>query len=194
MAITRACGKRSVGVGFELDALLEVDEVELDLVGRVVERDVGDQRVQQRRLAGAGLAGDEHVLRRADAEAERLEFLGPCAADGDDQLPAAVAGPEFVGGGGDHREGDFDAPRLLAAVPAVRRRPLSVSADGGRSSSSGSFSKSGYFQTRRLSAPLEVHGVRGEIVIRKLVRQLLVGIDAQQREDAAAGAALAMLK
>ena len=47
------------GVDLELDALLEVDQVELDLVGAVAEGRVGDQGVQQGRLARAGLAGDE---------------------------------------------------------------------------------------------------------------------------------------
>jgi len=35
-----------LGVNLELDALLEVDQVELDLVGRVAQRQVGDQRVE----------------------------------------------------------------------------------------------------------------------------------------------------
>ena len=82
------------GVGLELDALLEVDEVELDLIGAVVQRGIGDERVQQRRFAGARFAGDEHVLRRAHAEAQRLQLLGAGAADGDDQLAGAVVGPD----------------------------------------------------------------------------------------------------
>ena len=37
MAITRACGSSMRGVDLELDALLEVDQVELDLVGAVAQ-------------------------------------------------------------------------------------------------------------------------------------------------------------
>ena len=51
------------GVNLELDAFLEVDQIELELVGAVPQRPVGDQGVQQGRLARAGLAGGEHVLR-----------------------------------------------------------------------------------------------------------------------------------
>ncbi len=53
------------GVDLELDALLEVDQVEVDLVGAVVEGEVGDQGVHQGRLARAGAAGDQDVLRGA---------------------------------------------------------------------------------------------------------------------------------
>ena len=80
MAMTRACGSSCVGVGLELDALLEVDQVQLDLVGAVAQGEVGDQGVQQRRFAGAGLAGDEHVLRRCPGRARRccrLRRAGP---------------------------------------------------------------------------------------------------------------------
>ena len=82
IATTRACGSRCVGVGLELDALLEVDQVQLDLVRAVRQREVRDQRVQQRRFAGAGLAGDQHVLRGALAERRTLQLRRPGAADG----------------------------------------------------------------------------------------------------------------
>ena len=68
------------GVGLELHALLEVDQVELDLVGAVPQRQVGDEHVQQRGLARAGLPGDEHVLRHAAAEREPLESRRAAAA------------------------------------------------------------------------------------------------------------------
>ena len=84
------------GVGLELDALLEVDQVELELVGAVPQRRVGDQRVQQRRLAGAGLAGDQDVLRGPLAEPEVLELGGAGAAERHVDAVAAVARPELV--------------------------------------------------------------------------------------------------
>ena len=46
-------------VDLELDALLEVDQVEVDLVGAVVQGEVGDQGVHQGRLARAGAPGDQ---------------------------------------------------------------------------------------------------------------------------------------
>ena len=81
MATTRACGSCVRGVGLELDALLEVDQVELDLVGAVAQGQVGDQHVQQGRLARAGLAGDQHVLRGALAELEVLQLRRAGAAE-----------------------------------------------------------------------------------------------------------------
>ena len=51
------------GVDLELDAFLEVDQVEVDLVGAVVQGEVDDQGVHERRLARAGAPGD-----RAHAE------------------------------------------------------------------------------------------------------------------------------
>ena len=44
-------------VRLEFDALLEVDQVELNLLWAEVKRGVRHQRVEERRLAGAGLAG-----------------------------------------------------------------------------------------------------------------------------------------
>ena len=91
MATTRACGSRCVGVGLELDALLEVDQVQLDLVRAVVQREVGDEGVQQRRLAGAGLAGDEDVLGGALAEAQAPGgVVAPARPIGTSSPPAAV--------------------------------------------------------------------------------------------------------
>ena len=61
-------------VGLELDPLLEIDQVELDLVGIVIQRDIGDQRVQETRLARPGLAGDQDMLRGPAAQVEILQL------------------------------------------------------------------------------------------------------------------------
>ena len=102
-------GKLHCRVDLELDAFLEVDQVELELIGAVPERPVGDQGVQHRRLAGAGLAGSEHVLRGAFAELQVLKLGGAGAAQGDVDALAAVKRPELVGLGRDELEGNFDA-------------------------------------------------------------------------------------
>ncbi len=65
-------GKLVRRVGLELDALLEVDQVELDFVRAVPEGEIGDQHVQQGGLSGAGLARDQHVLRSTPAETQLL--------------------------------------------------------------------------------------------------------------------------
>ena len=80
-------------VDLELDAFLEVDQVELELVGAVPQRGVGDQGVEQGRLARARLAGDQDVLRRPLAELEVLELGGPGAAERDVDPGAAVERP-----------------------------------------------------------------------------------------------------
>ncbi len=52
-----------LSIRLELDALLEVDEVQLHLVGREAKRHLHDEDMQERRFARARLARDEHVLR-----------------------------------------------------------------------------------------------------------------------------------
>ncbi len=50
------------GVGLELDAFLEVDEVEFHFIRAVGQGHLGDEGVQQGGFAGAGLAADEGML------------------------------------------------------------------------------------------------------------------------------------
>src|SRR5688500_17735780 len=51
--------QRMRGVGLELDALFEVDQIELDFVGGIPERKVRDKRMQKRGFARAGFSSDE---------------------------------------------------------------------------------------------------------------------------------------
>ena len=62
-------------IQLELHPLFEVDQIELDFIGAVVEGEARDQCVHERRLAGAGLAGDQRVLAGAFAELDVLQFL-----------------------------------------------------------------------------------------------------------------------
>ncbi len=84
-------------VGLELDSLLEVDQVELDLVRPIVQRDVGDQRVQETRLARPGLARNQHVLTRAAAQVQVLQLRRTRPTQGNVQaattVPTPVLGP-----------------------------------------------------------------------------------------------------
>ena len=70
------------GVDLELDPLLEVDQVEVDLVGAVVEGEVGDQGVHQGGLARPGAAGDQDVLARfpGPARGAAAWWRRPCPA------------------------------------------------------------------------------------------------------------------
>ena len=69
-------------IRLELDPLLEVDQVQLDFVWAVAQGSIGDQGVQKRRLARAGLAGDQHVLRGPLAQAQMLQPRGAGAPKG----------------------------------------------------------------------------------------------------------------
>ncbi len=96
MAIDARVRQLVRGVGLELDALLEVDQVQLDLVGAVPQRQVRDQRVQQRRFARAGLAGDQHVLRGALAEPQALQLRRAGPAERHVDPVRLSAGPQFA--------------------------------------------------------------------------------------------------
>ena len=97
------------GVDLELDPLLEVDQVEIDLVGAVVEGEVGDQGVHQGRLARARPAGDQDVLAGPLAERQVLPLGGAGLAQRDVDPGAAVLRPPGVLRRGDELEGDLDA-------------------------------------------------------------------------------------
>ena len=108
-----------LGVDLELDAFLEVDQVQLKLVGAVPKRRVGDQRVQQGRLTGAGFAGDQRVLRGSLAEGDRLELGGAGAAERHFHDLAAVPAPELVRGRGDEVERHLDAVGVAGLLAHV---------------------------------------------------------------------------
>ena len=95
MATTLRVRQMLRGVALELDALFEVDEVELDLLGAAGEREVGDDDVEEGRFARTGFAGKERVLARALADGEILEFRRAGAADGDAQFVGGVARSTF---------------------------------------------------------------------------------------------------
>ena len=94
-------GKGVVVVELELHPLLEVDEIELDLVGAVLQGEARDHRVHERRLARARLAGDQAVLARALAELEELELFGAGGAEGREHLVGRAPVPPLAFGRGD---------------------------------------------------------------------------------------------
>ena len=89
-------GQPVVIVELELDALLEVDQVELDLVGAVVQREARDQRVHERRFARARLAGDQRMLARALAELDVLQLLGACRSQRCEHLGGRAPRPPIL--------------------------------------------------------------------------------------------------
>ena len=83
-------------VSLELDALLEVDQVELDLLGTVPQRQIRDDHVQQGRLARAGFAGDQRVLCDPASEPQVLQPDGAGMPERDAEIGAGVAGPTLL--------------------------------------------------------------------------------------------------
>ena len=102
-----------VVVELELDALLEVDEIELDLVRAVLQREARDHRVHEGRLAGAGLAGDEGVLAGALAEPQVLQLLRSRRAERREHLARRAPLPPFLLRRRDAVEGHLDPLRGL---------------------------------------------------------------------------------
>ena len=104
------------GIALEFHALLEVNEVELDLVRAARQREVGDDDVEQGGLAGTGLACEQRMLARAFADGQVLQLGGTGAADGNAQLVGGVICPQFVRLGRDLGEGHFHAVGVDAAL------------------------------------------------------------------------------
>ena len=120
LSIATTGGVRQVvgRVDLELDPLLEVDQVELDLVGAVVQGDVDDQGMEQRRLARAGPTGDEDVLRRPLAQGEVLPLGRARLAEREVDPGPAVELPPGVRARGDELEGDLDPLGVPGRGPA----------------------------------------------------------------------------
>ena len=104
------------GVALELDALLEVHEVKLHLLRAAPEREVGDDDVKQRGLAGTGLARDQAVLPRALTEREVLQLRRARAADRHAQFARRLQRPHLIVVRRDFGERHFDAIRIGAVL------------------------------------------------------------------------------
>ena len=109
-------GQAMGGVALELDAFLEVDQVEFDLIGIGPHRQVGDDDVEEGRFAGASFPGDEGVLAGAFAEGEVLQLGRTGPADGDTQFVGRGFAPDRFGSGCDLGEGDFHTGGIDAGL------------------------------------------------------------------------------
>ena len=109
-------GQAVRGVALELDALLEIHQVELHLLRAAPQGQVGDDDVEQGGFAGAGLAGDQRVLAGALADGEILQLGRAGAADRHAQFAGGVLAPDLGLRRGDVREGHFHAVGIAAAL------------------------------------------------------------------------------
>jgi len=104
------------GVGLELDAFLEVDQVQLDFLRRIPEGQVGDHHVQQRGFARPGFAGDQRMLGNTFAQPQLLNPNRACPPDRNPQFVGRVAGPRPLRRRGDGVEGHLDAVGITGEV------------------------------------------------------------------------------
>ena len=109
-------GQRAGAVTLELHALFEVHKVELHLGRAAPQREVGDDDMEQRGLAGTGFARNQAVLTRALAERQVLELGRAGAADGHAQFRAGVQAPDFRRGRHHLGEGHFHPAGILAGA------------------------------------------------------------------------------
>ena len=84
-------GQLGIGVPFQFHALFEIQQIELQLIGRIVIRTGRNDAVQQRRLSAASLAGDQDMLSHAVAEFQRQRPPRPLRTDRNRQPTPAVA-------------------------------------------------------------------------------------------------------
>ena len=182
-------GNRGLGVGLELDPLLEVDQVEFHFVGAVAERQVDDQHVQERGLARAGLAGDQHVLRRALAELEVLELADAGPAHGNvDPLPT-VGGPPLRLFGGDPLEGQLDAPGVAGLVADATHQVGELLGRGRMAQEQPDAGQVRVVPGELPVAPGQLDRVAFQVGELELAGKLQGRVEAHQRVDPATGAA-----
>ena len=105
----------AAAVAFELDTFFEVHEVKLHLLGAARQREVRDDDVEQRGLAGTGFARDERVLASALAEFEPLQFRRAGTPDGHAQFLGGDTQPNVFFRRRNLRERHFDARGIFAA-------------------------------------------------------------------------------
>src|ERR1043165_2157580 len=83
-------------ITFELDAFLEIDQIELDLLRAAPQRKVRDHDVEQCGFAGTSFACDERMLARALANCKILEFRRARTANWHAQFFGCLFFPDFT--------------------------------------------------------------------------------------------------
>ena len=69
------------GVGTKFDALFEVKQIVLELIGTIPISAGGDNRVQERAFARPGFAGDQDMLANTFAQLHRKRSVSPLTSD-----------------------------------------------------------------------------------------------------------------
>ena len=112
-----ACVWQAIGgIGFELYALLEVDEMEFNFARRIPQRGAGDQDMQQGRLARAGAAADQHMLRGAATQLQHLQPIWPAFAKRNRQALGGRFRPQLRGAWGNRSKAEFHPLRPIGSL------------------------------------------------------------------------------
>ena len=103
-------------VRFEFDPLLKVDQIKGHFIGTVTQSQIGDQSVQERRLARARLAGDQRVLSRTGAQSQLLQAFGTGTPDRHVDLCRAGGRPSCIVSGGNELKRHLDTDGFLSRL------------------------------------------------------------------------------
>ena len=178
-------GQAVADVGLELDPLLEIDQIELDLVGIVIQRDIGDQRVQETRLARPGLAGDQDMLRGPAAQVQVLQLGGPGPAQWHIETATAVPSPVLLGSGSDTVKRHLDATRVTSLFAHGTDDLDEFRRFGRRLDGQRQPAQLLVLPGKPVTNPCQAVGVLSKIFEIEVVRQLLMAVDTDQGVDPA---------
>ena len=181
-------GQAVHGIRLEFHALLEVDQVELDLVRTVPERKVGDEHVQQRGLSGAGLARDQRMLVGALPQRQVLKSRGAGPPQRHPDHRCRVGLPAPILARGDDLEGHLDPARVQRALPDQVKLLGDERVVRRRTERQGKVLEVGVLPDEAAVLVLEVDRVVGKLRQPDAPRQLLPGVPVDQGVYAAAGA------
>src|SRR5206468_8201605 len=105
------------GVRLELHAFLEVHQVQFDFLGTVVQSEIRDEGVQERRFARARFAGNEDMMGGALAKLQMLPFGSAGSAEGDVDAEATVGHPPLVRWRSDKFKRNLHSSRFAGFLP-----------------------------------------------------------------------------
>ena len=176
-------------VRLELDALFEVDQIELNFVGPVMQRRVCDHGVQQRGFTGASLPRNQDVLRSAFAKPQMLELRRSRASERNFDPATTVVSPPLIVRRRDHRERHLNANRFLGPLTNRLDDFGEVFVGGGLVQCQRQVLDVLFDPMKAAAVPLHGGGVGFEIGQVEVARQLDFRIGAEQRVHAALRAA-----
>ena len=115
-----------VGVAFEFHALLEVDQIELDLIRAAGQRQIGDDHMEEGGFPRPGFPGKQGVLAGALADGQHLVFDRAGPADRDAEFVGGVSLPVVLRHRRNLGEGHFHAAGVDAGLADTMQQRQSL--------------------------------------------------------------------